>query len=132
MKMCLNEKNFKIKIIFLFERCSKNRKLSRFEEYLLKTECSRIQWNGKEGSKIFQMFLETSFDFLLFFSFCITQTQFAFVLFKGKKLGGENLSPVMNMYCFIYFIFDFSKLHKFYFCGNNCLFLSYFFVYILN
>ena len=42
------------------------------------------------------MFLETSFDFLLFFSFCITQTQFAFVLFKGKKLGGENLSLVVE------------------------------------
>ena len=36
MKMCLNEKNFKITIIFLSSNCSKNRKLSRCEEFLKK------------------------------------------------------------------------------------------------
>ena len=53
MKMCLNEKNFKITIIFLSSNCSKNRKLSRCEEFFKKTECSRFYLNKKEGSDLF-------------------------------------------------------------------------------
>ena len=53
LKMFLNENYSEQKIIFLFERCSKNTKLSRFENFLEKLGYSRTYSKQEECSKCF-------------------------------------------------------------------------------
>ena len=104
MKKYLNEK-----IIFSLQNVLKIENFPVSKNFYKKTECSRFYLNRKEGSNLFQMFLETPFNFFIFLFLYNTNPICICVIQRQKVWGRGILSPQEQIFLL------FSEQCEFYF-----------------